>query len=106
MSRVAVALVHHPCVDKAGEVYATSVTNLDVHDIARSSRTYGIDTYYVVHPITAQQELATAIARFWEKPKAQDRNPDRTEALRRVEVVPTLEDAIARDVAGLDHDVL
>jgi len=101
MRRVAVALVHWPCVDRAGELYATSVTNLDIHDIARSSRTYGVDAYYVVHPIKAQQELATAIARFWDDGKARDRNPDRTEALSRVRVVESLEAAISAETAEL-----
>ena len=53
--RVCIALVHHPCVDRAGEIYATSITNLDIHDVARSSRTYDVDAFYVVHAIEAQR---------------------------------------------------
>ena len=33
-----VALVHHPVYDKNHKVVATALTNLDLHDIARSSR--------------------------------------------------------------------
>ena len=40
-SHCSVALVHHPVYDKHKKVVATALTNLDLHDIARSSRTYG-----------------------------------------------------------------
>jgi hypothetical protein len=96
--RVAIALVHYPCVDRAGEVYATSITNLDVHDVARSSRTYDVDAFYVVHAIDAQRDLASAIAGFWEREGAgRNKNPDRTEAFKRVRVVASIEDAIAAE---------
>lgn len=101
MNRVVIALVHHPCVDKHGEVYTTSITNLDVHDIARSSRTFGVDGYYIVTPIAAQQDLARTIAGFWEEGPGRARNPDRSEALRGVVVVASLEEAFAREAALL-----
>lgn len=97
MTRIAIALVHHPCVDKNGDVYTTSITNLDVHDIARSSRTFGVDTYYIVTPILAQQELAQTIATFWDEGPGRDRNPDRQEALRTLQVVASLEEAMERE---------
>ena len=101
MSRAAVALVHHPCLDKQGKVYTTSLTNLDVHDIARSSRTFGVAAYYIVTPIRAQQELARTIASFWEEGRGKARNPDRTEALRTVRVVSSIEDAIEAEAREL-----
>ena len=64
--RVAIALVHYPCLDKHGGIYTTSITNMDVHDIARSSVTYGVDAFYVVTPVGAQQEMARSIIRYWE----------------------------------------
>lgn len=106
MTRVATALVHHPCVDKHGEVYTTSITNLDVHDIARSSRTYSLDAYYIVTPITAQQELARTIARFWDEGPGRARNPDRTEALRTVRVVASLQEAVAWETRELSSPPL
>ena len=42
MAKVYLALVHYPVYNKRMDVVATAVTNLDVHDIARSSCTYGI----------------------------------------------------------------
>lgn len=97
MSRTAIALVHYPCVDKKGDVYTTSITNLDVHDIARSSRTFGVDTYYIVTPILAQKELAQTIASFWDEGPGRDRNRDRQEALRTLCVVDNLDEAVERE---------
>ena len=45
-----VALIHAPVYNKKMEIIATSITNLDLHDIARSSATFGVHSYYVVHP--------------------------------------------------------
>ena len=45
-----VALVHHPVVDKNGDTIAAAVTALDLHDIARAAKTFGVDTLYLVSP--------------------------------------------------------
>ena len=33
----------------------TAVTNMDIHDIARTARTYGLGGYYVSSPVAAQR---------------------------------------------------
>jgi len=87
-----VALVHHPVLDQTGATVTTALTNLDVHDIARSCRTYGVAGYLIVHPVLAQRELAERIVGHW----AEDGRHDfRRQALDLVKVVATLEDAIA-----------
>lgn len=101
MTRVAVALVHHPCLDKHGQIYTTSITNLDVHDIARAATTYGVDAFYVVTPVSAQRSMAEAIAEYWEQGAGQKRNPDRTTAMRIVHVVSSIEDAVRREAEAL-----
>ena len=63
--RCAIALVHHPVLDAQGAIVTTAVTNLDVHDLARSARTYGCSDYFVVHPIAAQRELVARICDHW-----------------------------------------
>ena len=60
-SNVSIALVHYPVYDKNRQVVATAVTNLDLHDIARAARTYGLFRYYVVTPVSEQRELAERI---------------------------------------------
>jgi tRNA (guanine37-N1)-methyltransferase len=63
--RTHLALVHHPVVDRTGQVITTALTNFDIHDLARSSLTYGLAGYHVVTPITSQRDKATHIARLW-----------------------------------------
>jgi len=89
------ALVHHPVRDRAGATVTTAVTNLDVHDIARSARTYGLRRYYVVTPIEAQHLLVQRIIEHWTTGAGRRRIPERHVALALCESLPTLEQAIA-----------
>lgn len=99
--RLSVALVHGPVLDKFGGLQTTALTNLDVHDLARSSRTYGCAAFYVVTPVEAQRMQALAIVGFWEGELGQKRNKDRTEAMSRVVVVSAIADAIDKETAAL-----
>ena len=81
-----VALIHYPVMDKHGKVVSTSVTNLDIHDIARAARTYGLQAYYLVTPIEAHHWLARRIVHHWEQGWGADYNPNRKDALGVVEV--------------------
>lgn len=97
--RLAIALVHHPVLDAGGAVVTSALTNLDVHDLARSARTYGCDAFYVVHPVDAQRALAARIVDHWTTGSSGTRIPTRKAALALVEAVPTLEHA-ERDLAA------
>jgi hypothetical protein len=92
--RIAIALVHHPVLDAKGAIVTTAVTNLDVHDLARSARTYGCSDYFVVHPIGAQRELVERIRSHWTDGSSAKRIPDRKEALRVLRIVSSLDEAI------------
>lgn len=81
MSPVYCALVHHPVRDRRGETVTTALTNLDVHDLSRSSRTYGLSGFYVISPIAAQQRIVQAILEHWDTGAGKDRVPERREAL-------------------------
>jgi hypothetical protein len=87
-----VALVHHPVYDKHKKIVATALTNLDLHDIARSTRTYGCAGFVIVHPVAAQRELAQRIADHW-LTEGGEKNDFRRQAIERIHVVPSLEDA-------------
>jgi hypothetical protein len=91
LRRCAIALVHHPVVDAQGAVVTTAVTNLDVHDLARSARTFGCSDYFVVHPIAAQRELVGRICEHWTAGPGGRRIPDRANALALVRIVDSLE---------------
>jgi tRNA (guanine37-N1)-methyltransferase len=64
-ARTHIALVHHPVLDRTGAVITTALTNFDIHDLARSSLTYGLAGYHIVTPVTAQRDKAAHIARLW-----------------------------------------
>lgn len=102
MRRVAVALAHYPVLDGQGALVTTAVTNLDVHDIARSARTYGCSDYFVAHPIAAQRELVERIRRHWMEGSGARRIPDRREALSVLRIVSSLDEAVDA-VGGRAH---
>jgi hypothetical protein len=91
--RLAVALLHHPVLDAKGGVVTTTITNLDVHDLARSARTFGVSDYFIVHPITAQRELLARICDHWRDGAGGRRIPDRKVALELVRPAATLGEA-------------
>lgn len=92
--RVAIALLHYPVYNRNHDVVTTAVTNLDLHDIARAARTYGVGRYYVVTPVPEQRELAQKVLRHWLEGWGATYNPRRKEALEIVSVTETLERAI------------
>jgi hypothetical protein len=88
-------LVHHPIVNKKGETVTTSVTNLDIHDISRSCKTFGFANYFIVTPLQKQKELISRLLGHWEEDKALAYNPDRQDALEIARLVDSIEDAIS-----------
>ncbi len=93
--RLDVALVHHPVVNRIGEIIGSAVTNLDLHDIARAGRTFGVRNYWVVTPYPLQQELAESIVRHWTDGYGGRVNSDRAEALSLIKISPSLEEVLA-----------
>ena len=106
--RVALALVHFPVIrDRLGSVGATSVTPLNVHDLARAARTYGVAPLYVVTPLLSQQALVGRILNHYREGYGAGANPTRAEALRQtLRKRPDLlagADLGAEDLKLLDH---
>jgi hypothetical protein len=92
---VAAALVHHPVYNREGEVVTTSVTSVDIHDIARACRTYGVEPYYMVTPIMAQREMVDRVAGHWSEGSGNKAGHPRGEAMNQVRTVPDLQSAIS-----------
>ncbi|MEI8348235.1 MAG: RNA methyltransferase [Pseudomonadota bacterium] len=88
-----VGLVHYPTVNKNGEEIITSVTNLDIHDIARSCRTFGVKKYFLINPLEPQREVAERILQHWRKDQSNQYNPDRCVALQTVQWAYTIAEA-------------
>lgn len=98
-----VALVHYPVYNKHRDIVTTAVTNLDIHDIARSSRTFGADRYYIVTPVEEQQKLVQKVALHWQSGWGASYNPKRKAALDIVTIVPSVTTALADMEARVGH---
>jgi hypothetical protein len=94
-SNLAVALLHYPVYNKHRHVVTTAFTNLDIHDIARTARTFGLSRYYLISPSEQQQQLISRITTHWDSGWGAEYNPDRREALSIVRGVCSLQDAIS-----------
>jgi hypothetical protein len=90
-----IGLVHGPILSKEGKLITTSVTNLDIHDISRTARTFGFKRYFLITPIKNQQAMVKKILGFWETDSGLIYNPDRKEALAEAFVIDSIEDAVA-----------
>jgi hypothetical protein len=91
-----IGLVHAPIKNKRGEEGVTSVTNMDIHDIARSARSFGFDRYFIITPIKMQHELVGKILEHWNTDTANQYNPDRQDALSFIKLAYSIEDAAQR----------
>jgi hypothetical protein len=94
-ANVYAALVHYPVRSREGAVITSAITNVDVHDIARSSRTYGLSGYFVVSPIAAQRLLVERILDHWKTGAGARRVPERGDALSRCRPIESIEAAMA-----------
>jgi len=73
----------------------TSVTSLDIHDIARSSATYGITQFAIVTPLEDQQKLVRTLLDFWQEGPGVAYNRVRHDAVKSVELMGSLDEVIA-----------
>lgn len=92
---IAAALVHHPVYSRGGEIVTTSVTSVDIHDIARACRTYGVGPYYLVTPIMVQRDMIGRVADHWSEGSGKKAGHPRGEALELVRTVQDLAAAVA-----------
>ena len=90
-----VVLLHEGMVDKQGASITSSLTMIDVHDFARSSRTYGAVNCFIAHPSPTLRKLARTLKQHWEEGLGATYNPNRKDALGVIEIVSTLDEAIA-----------
>ncbi len=87
-------MVHYPVYDKRGDIVATSVTNLEIHDIARTCMTFGIDLCYIVTPLIKQRKIAEKLIHHWIYGYGATYNPVRSEALQKVRMMGTVQEMI------------
>jgi len=90
-ARIDLALVHYPVINKNRETIGSAVTNLDLHDIARAAKTYGVDSLYVVTPYIDQQKLFRELLEHWLVGHGATYNAKRGEALSLVHICDDLD---------------
>ena len=94
LNKLYVGLIHYPCLGKNNQIISTAVTNIDIHDIARTCRTYNVSKYFMVTNLPAQQEIIRRVLKFWIDGSGKRFNENRTEALYEVDLKPYYEDVI------------
>ncbi len=97
MSRAAIylALVHYPVINCQGEKICSAITNLDIHDIARTCTTYGAKGFFIVTPSEEQKALASRVLNHWLKGAGASFNPDRKKAFEQISIAGSIQEAIA-----------
>lgn len=93
------ALVHYPVVNRKGETIASAITNMDLHDMARTSRTYAVPACYIVTPLRDQQALSRRLLDHWCKGIGKELHPDREEALKHLRIADDI-DAVKEEIHG------
>lgn len=91
------ALVHHPVLDRTGREVTTALTNVDVHDLARSARTFGLSGVYIVTPVALQQRMVHEVVEHWTQGDGSS-HLRRAEAIARVKPAASVEQVRA-DIA-------
>ncbi len=91
-----IILLHDKMVDKHAANITASLTLIDVHDIARSSKTYGVTNFFVSHPSPTIRKLARTLKQHWDDGFGATYNPNRKEALEVLDIVEDLDEAIQK----------
>ncbi|MEW6299165.1 MAG: RNA methyltransferase [Thermodesulfobacteriota bacterium] len=94
MADIYLALLHYPVYDKDHKVVTTAITNMDIHDIARSARTYGVKRFFVVTPVRTLRALAEKIIDHWQSGYGSVYNETRRDALALVAMTDDLDSTI------------
>lgn len=94
-SMLYIALLHYPVMNKEGKVVATAIANMDIHDIARTAKTFGVEKFYVINPIEAQRRLAGQIISHWREGYGAAYNPSRKDAFENVTIKSDLDEVLA-----------
>ena len=98
-----VGLVHYPVYNKNQESIASAITNVDLHDISRLAKTYGVRIFFVITPLGDQRKLAGRIVRHWVTGYGATYNPHRKKAIGLIDIVPSIEESVER-LTGIEGE--
>jgi len=102
MPNLYVALTHYPVINKRGDIIASALTNLDIHDISRAAKTYGVKRFYVVTPLSDQKVLAKKIIAHWTGGAGAAYNPDRRSAFELTKIKDSIQDVV-KDIEDIEN---
>lgn len=72
----------------------TSLASIDIHDIARSSRTYGIKNFFIVSLLKDQHQILSQFLDFWRSDEGNEYNQTRSSAVSLVQPTYSLNEVI------------
>jgi hypothetical protein len=81
-------------INRSGDVIASAFTNLDLHDISRAARTFGLRSFYVVTPLEDQIKLIQRLIDHWIRGAGATYNPVRKQALELIRLKKSLKEVI------------
>ena len=86
-----IALVHHPVVDRTGDVITATIDHFDVFDASRLSLTYPMGMVFIVNPEPSQRALAERLIKHGTD---SHRSEDRRGVMHKTRWVPDIAAAI------------
>lgn len=94
-----VAIMHSQVIVGDGQkdghkVGDTSVASIDIHDIARSCKTYGIKNFFIVTQLEDQFKIVNTFFDFWHSQKGKSYNLSRYNAIESVILTKSFESVI------------
>ncbi len=93
---VYLALIHYPVVNKKGDSIASALTTIDMHDIARAGKTFGVKGIFIVTPLEDQKILAKEVIDHWVSGVGGQINPFRKQALELISITDSFDEAVER----------
>jgi hypothetical protein len=100
-ANISLILTHYPVYNKNKDVVVSSVTTLDIHDLARIAKTFGLGTFFIVTPLKSQIALIERVFSHWKTGYGSSYNPTRKEAFGNTRVVDNL-GSVSRLI--MDHE--
>ncbi len=94
MRNLYVGLLHFPVYNKNQQIITSAVTNFDIHDISRASKTFGVENYFIITPNKGQHRVVGQVISHWQEGFGSTYNTDRKTALDSTFLIDSLDDVI------------
>lgn len=89
-------LMHSQVLIKGKGVGHTSIASLDIHDIARTSKTFDIKQFFLVSQLVDQRNILASFLKFWHSREGKNYNQSRYDAVALVNAEENLTKVVKR----------